>query len=628
MSDMLSTGVSGLLAFQTSLDTTSHNISNAATPGFSRQSTLLTEKTPQLQGGGWIGSGVDVSSIRRIYDDIVSGQVRVASGAKNQWDIYTSYADQINNLFSDSGNGVSAALQDLSNAFQTVSNSPNSNAERQLLLSKAQTLTDTLQSFGTRLDQVTTQLNSQLDSEATVITGLAKNIANLNSKILVASGQGNATPNDLLDQRDALVDELAKHINVSTIKQGDGQVNVFIGTGQALVLSTTAAGLSSKADPYDITRRRLMLQSDTGQVDITGALTGGTVGGLLSFRTSLLDQAKNNLGQVAVALTSAINQQQNAGLDLSGNLGSSLFSIGGVSVLDNANNTGSGTVNVARSNPQQITTSNYLLTLTASGWALQQSDTGQSVALSGAGTNVSPFVADGLSIVVGGAANIGDRFLIQPTATAVSGLKVNLTDPRSVAAAAPIIASASTNNSGNGTITQGLVTNSANANLLNPVTIQFTSSSQYTVNGGPAIAYTSGQPINVNGWQVAISGAPATGDVFNVQYNANGKGDNRNALLLAGVLDKGFLNSGTTSVNTAMGAWIADIGVKSNQAQSNQTAQGAVYDDLYRTQQNQSGVNLDEEAANMIRYQQAYAAAAKIIATSKSLFDSLLQAVG
>jgi len=327
-------------------------------------------------------------------------------------------------------------------------------------------------------------------------------------------------------------------------------------------------------------------------------------------------------------LTSAINQQQNAGLDLSGNLGSSLFSIGGVSVLDNANNTGSGTVNVARSNPQQITTSNYLLTLTASGWALQQADTGQSVALSGAGTNVSPFVADGLSIVVGGAANIGDRFLIQPTATAVSGLKVNLTDPRSVAAAAPIIASASTNNSGNGTITQGLVTNSANANLLNPVTIQFTSSSQYTVNGGPAIAYTSGQPINVNGWQVAISGAPATGDVFNVQYNANGKGDNRNALLLAGVLDKGFLNSGTTSVNTAMGAWIADIGVKSNQAQSNQTAQGAVYDDLYRTQQNQSGVNLDEEAANMIRYQQAYAAAAKIIATSKSLFDSLLQAVG
>ena len=628
MSDMLSTGVSGLLAFQTSLDTTSHNISNAATPGYSRQNTLLTENSPQLQGGGWIGSGVNVVDVRRTYDDIVAGQVRIASGAKSQWDAYTSYADQINNLFSDSGHGISASLQDLSNAFQTVSNSPNSSAERQLLLSKAQTLVDTLQSYGVRLDQITSQFSAQLDTEANAITGLAKNIASLNSKILVATGGGQAAPNDLLDQRDALIDQLSQHINVSTIKQSDGQVNVFIGTGQALVLSTNAAALTSKADPYDITRRILALQSDTGQVDITSSLTGGTVGGLLSFRSGILDTAKNNLGQIAVALTAAVNQQQNAGLDLNGNLGSNLFSVGGVSVLNNASNAGSGTVAVSRGNPQQITTADYLLTNTASGWTLQRTDTGQSIALSGAGTNVSPFVADGLSIVVGGAAAIGDRFVIKPTSTAVSGLKVNLTDPRTVAAAAPIIASANTSNTGGATITQGVVTNAANVNLLTPVTIQFTSANQYTVNGGPVNAYTSGQPISVNGWQVVISGTPTTGDAFNVQYNANGKGDNRNALLLAGVLDSGFLNSGTTSVNTAVGSWIGDVGVKSNQAQANQTAQTAVYNDLYATQQNQSGVNLDEEAANMIRYQQAYAAAAKIIATSKALFDSLMQAVG
>ena len=138
MSDMLSTGVSGLLAFQTSLDTTSHNISNAATPGYSRQTTNLTESTPQLQGGGWIGSGVTVSSVQRAYDDIVASQVRTASGAKSQWDVFTSYAGQINNLFSNSTTGISSTLQDLSNAFQTVSNSPSSSAERQLVLSKAQ----------------------------------------------------------------------------------------------------------------------------------------------------------------------------------------------------------------------------------------------------------------------------------------------------------------------------------------------------------------------------------------------------------------------------------------------------------------------------------------------------------
>lgn len=629
MSDMLSTGVSGLLAFQTSLDTTSHNISNAATPGYSRQTTNLTESTPQLQGGGWIGSGVTVSSVQRAYDDIVASQVRTASGAKSQWDVFTSYAGQINNLFSNSTTGISSTLQDLSNAFQTVSNSPSSTAERQLVLSKAQSVVDTLQTYGSRLDQLTSQVNAQLDSEATAITGLAKNIAGLNAKIATATGGTGNIPNDLLDQRDTLIDQLSQHINVSTVKQADGEVNVFIGTGQALVLSTTAASLKTQQDPYDITRRSLMLQNDTGQVDITNSLTGGTVGGLLDFRSTLLDPAKNNLGQIAVAVTSAVNQQQNAGMDLNGNLGADLFSIGGVSVQDNINNTGSGTVSVTRSNPQQITSADYLLTYTGSGWTLKRTDTGQSITMTGTGTAADPFVADGMSMVVGGAPASGDHYLIQPTSNAVSGLKVNISDPNAVAAAAPIIASASTSNTGNATITQGAVTDAGNANLLSPVTIQFLSATTYTTDGGTTTqSYTSGQDINVNGWQVAITGTPASGDTFNVQANTSGRGDNRNALLLAGVLDKGFLNSGTTSVNSAVGSWIADIGVKSNQAQANQTTQTAVYNDLYATQQNQSGVNLDEEAANMIRYQQAYAAAAKIISTSSTLFDSLMQAIG
>ncbi|MES1195549.1 MAG: flagellar hook-associated protein FlgK [Steroidobacter sp.] len=629
MSDMLSTGVSGLLAFQTSLDTTSHNISNASTTGYSRQTTLMTENTPQFQGGGWVGSGVNVSSIQRAYDDIVASQVRIASGAKNQWDTFVSYANQVNNLFSNSSTGITSALQDLSNAFQTVSNSPSSSAERQVVLSKAQSLVDTLQNYGSRLDQLTSQVNSQLDSEATTISGLAKSIANLNAQIVAASGQGSSAPNDLLDQRDTLIDQLSQHINVSTVKQGDGEVNVFIGTGQALVLSTTAGTITTQADPYDISRRILSLKNDTGQVDITSSLTGGTIGGLLNFRSTMLDPAKNTLGQIAVAVTTTVNQQQNAGMDLNGNLGSNLFSIGGVGVLDNANNMGAGTVSVTRSNAQQITNADYLLTYTGSGWTLNRTDTGQSITMTGAGTAGSPFVADGLSIVVGGAPVAGDRYVIQPTSNAVSGLKVNLTDPNAIAAAAPIIAAANAANTGKATITQGTVSNAANANLLNPVTIQFLSANTYTTDGGVTTnAYTSGQPINLNGWQVVISGVPAAGDTFNVQANTNGKGDNRNALLLSGVMDNGYLNGGTTSINSTVGSWIADIGVKSNQAQANQSTQTSVYNDLYATQQNQSGVNLDEEAANMIRYQQAYAAAAKIISTSNTLFQSLLQAIG
>lgn len=629
MSSMLSTGVSGLLALQTALDTTSHNISNASTPGYSRQTTNFVETNPQIQGGHWVGTGVTVSSVQRAYDDIVAAQVRTASSAKSQWDTYSSLADQVNNMLGDSSTGVSASLQDLANAFQSVANSPASSSERQVLLSKAQTLVSQFQSYGSRLDQINSQINTQLASEASTITSLAKSIASLNSQIISLKGTGTNAPNDLLDQRDALIDQLATHVNVSAVKQDDGQVNVFVGTGQPLVLGTVAASISTQTDAYDVSRSTLVLKGDTGQTDLTNSLTGGTVGGLLTFRNEILDPAKNSLGQIAVATAQLVNQQQNAGMDLNGQLGANLFSVGAVQVLGNANNGGSGTVSVTRSDVTALTTSNYLLTRTASGWSLQRTDTGASVTMTGSGTVGSPFVADGLSIVVGGSANTGDKFLIQPTATAVSGMKVNITNPNGIAAAAPIIASASNANKGNATITQGSVTNAANANLLTPVTIQFLSATTYTTDGGATTnTYTSGQNITVNGWQVAISGTPATGDTFAVKPNTSGAGDNRNALLMANTLDTGYLAGGTQSINNTLGSWIADIGVKSNQAQASLTTQTSVYNDAVSAQQSISGVNLDEEAANIVRYQQAYAAAAKIIATSNTLFDSLMQAIG
>jgi len=629
MSSMLSTGVSGLLALQTALDTTSHNISNASTPGFSRQTTNFATTTPELQGGNWVGTGVTVNSIQRIYSDVVASQVRTASSGKNQWDTYTSMAGQVNNLFSNSTTGISASLQDLTNAFQSVANSPSTSSERQVALSKAQALVSQLQSYGASLDQLNTQVNSQLNSEASTITGLAKSIANLNSQIAASTGSGNNAPNDLLDQRDALVDQLATHVNVNVVKQDNGQMNVFIGTGQSLVLGTTSATIAAQPDAYDVSRTSLVMKGDTGQTDITNALTGGTVGGLLDFRSEILDPAKNSLGQIAVGVSNSLNQQQNAGMDLNGSLGANLFTVGGVSVLDNKNNGGTSTVNVTRSNIGALTTSDYLLTKTAGGWSLQRTDTGQAVTMTGSGTVAAPFVADGLSIVVGGAASTGDKFMIKPTSAAVASMQVNISDPNGIAAAAPIIASVSSNNTGNATITQGAVVNAGNANLLNPVTIQFLSATTYTTDGGATTnTYTSGQNIAVNGWQVAISGAPATGDTFTVKANTSGKGDNRNALLMANAFDTGLLVGGTKSINDAVGTWVADIGTKSNQAQANLTTQSAVYGDAVNSQQSISGVNLDEEAANLVRYQQAYAAAAKVIAASNTLFNALIQAVG
>lgn len=627
MSSMLSTSVSGLMAFQNALDTTSHNISNSATPGYSRQTVQLAAAQPQYSGGGWVGTGVNTTTIARAYNDLVATQVRSSSSAKSQWDAYSSMADEVNNLFGDSSTGLSSTLQSFFNAFQSVANSPGSSSERQVLLSQAQTLVNQMQAYGTRLDDLDKQVNSQLGSEATTISGLAQSIAQLNAQITAATGRGGNPPNDMLDQRDTLIDELSTHVNLSTIKQTDGAVNVFIGTGQALVVGTTAATLTAVTDPYDVSRVSLSLQSNGSNTDVTAAINGGTAGGLLSVRSQVLDPAKNALGQTAVTLSSLVNSQQNAGMDLHGALGANMFTVGGVDVLDNSANTGSATPAVVRSDASALTASNYILTRTASGWALKDAATSASITMTGTGAVGDPFIADGLSITLSGTAATGDRFLIRPTSAAVASMGVTLTDPSGVAAAAPVIAAASAINTGKASITPGVVVNAANAQLRTAVTIQFLSPTTYTTDGGTTTnAYTSGQPISMNGWQVTITGTPATGDTFTVKDNTSGTGDNRNALLLANLLNKDYLSGGTVSVNDVVGRWVADIGVKTNQAQANLGIQSALYDDNISAQQSESGVNLDEEAANLVRYQQAYAAAAQVIAASNKLFDSLMMA--
>lgn len=628
MSSMLSTGVSGLAAFQAALDTTSHNISNSSTTGYSRQSVTLTSKEPQYSGSGWAGSGVSVATVSRSYNELIAGQVRSSSSGKSQWDVYSSYAEQINNLFGDSTTGLSVSLQDFFDAYQSVANSPASSSERQVLISEAESLVSQLQAYGTRLDELDTQVNSQLQNEADSITGLAQSIAQMNAQITAATGNGGDPPNDMLDQRDALIDELATHVNVSTLKQSDGSVSVFIGNGQPLVVGNSASELVTVTDPYDVSRNGLAIKSGNSTVDITDTLTGGTVGGLLQFRSEVLDPAKNALGQVAVSVSSLVNEQQNKGMDLYGDLGADMFTVGGVEVLEHRNNAGSASIEVERTDVSGLTDSNYILTNTSSGWILKDEATGTAVTMTGTGTSADPFVAEGLEIVVSGSAGSGDSFLIRPTSAAVSSMSVTLTDPSGIAAAAPIVASADSGNTGNATITEGVVVDAADPDLRSTVTIEFTSATEFTTDGGATTyTYTSGEPIQINGWEVSISGTPAAGDTFTIEDNTSGTGDNRNALLLGNLLETDYLSGGTASLNDVVGSWVADIGVKTNRAQSNLDIQTSLYDDNISAQQSVSGVNLDEEAANLVRYQQAYSAAAQVIATANELFETLLSAV-
>jgi flagellar hook-associated protein 1 FlgK len=421
-----------------------------------------------------------------------------------------------------------------------------------------------------------------------------------------------------------LLDELSTHVNVSTVKQGDNSVNVFIGNGQPLVVGQTASRLAAVPDAFDPTRRIISLQSPTSSIDVTGNLTGGTLGGTIDFRQQVLEPARNSLGKFSVGLAQVMNDQHAAGIDLQGNLGGDFFAVGAVAVQASGRNAGTASLAVTRTGAGALTNADYLMTYTVGGWTAKRADTGAAVPLSGTGTVGDPFVGDGLSIVVSGTPQVGDQLKILPTANAVSGLSVLVTDPSEVAAAAPIVASAAGTNAGGASIAPGEVLDATNPQLRSTVTIRFLTATTYSVNGAGSFAYTSGGNIDVNGWRVQVSGAPAVGDTFTVADNTAGAGDNRNALRLTSVLSQPVFSNGTTSLNAAVGQFTSDIGVKTNQAQVGRDAQKVVRDENASALQSLSGVNLDEEAANLVRYQQAYQAMAQIIGVADKLFQTLL----
>ena len=630
MADLLSTSVSGLLAFQRALDTTSHNITNANTPGYSRQVSEFMTRNPQQAGNGWVGNGVDVTTIQRQYDDFLAGQSRSASSSYNQFATYATQAARVSNLLGNTTTGLTASLQNFINAFQAVADTPTSTPARQTLLSQAETLMQRLQSYDESLRGFDAQVNAQIKSEADSITSIARSLAKLNQDIVSAKGRSSQPPNDLMDQRDRLIDELAQHVNVNVVAQSDGALNVFIGNGQPLVVGQTSAEIVTMQDPYDATRSVLGFKTASSTMDITKSLSGGTLGGMLQFRNEMLDPARNALGRLSAGLAEVVNDQHRAGMDLKGQLGGDFFTTGPAQVLSHSGNTGSGSVSAQRiaGASGDLTTADYVMTNTAGGWQLRRADTGAVVPMTGTGTSADPFVADGMSIVVSPGAALNDRFMIQPTANAVSGMNLLIKDPAKVAAAAPITSSQGANNTGTGKITAGEVLNPGNPNLRSPVTITFQSATQYTVSGDPTVyTYTPGANIDVNGWRVQVSGTPSAGDTFSVTDNAGGSGDNRNALKLADILKEPVLDKGTASLSAAVGQFVGDIGVKTNQAQVSAAAQKVVYDESVDSLQSVAGVNLDEEAANLVRYQQAYMAAAQMIRVADTIFQSVLQAV-
>jgi len=626
MADLLGTGLSSLRAMQRALDTTAHNIANVSTEGYTRQRVEFATRNPQSYGTNWIGSGVDAVAVRRVYDQFVSQQVRSSGGNLARLDTYAAQAGRLDSLLGDTSNGLSAGLQSFTDAINEVSSTPSSIPARQVLLAEGNALAERLQGYDTRLREMSADVDTQLVGQAGEINTLARGVAKLNGDITVAIQQTGQAPNDLLDQRDALIDQLSGKLGVTVVPEGEASLNVFIGTGQPLVLGTTASQITTAKDPLDAERLQLALKTASGTVDISKSVSGGSLGGLLDWRAQMLDPARNELGRITLAVASQVNSVHRQGMDLTGALGGNFFDVGAVGSVPATTNTSTALATATRVDLGAITTNDYVVTRTATGYTVRRQDTGTSVSFTGTGTNADPLLFDGLRVEVGTGVATGDQFIIHPTRDAIQGFDVAITDPAKIAAATALKTASAAANTGTGTISQAEV-RAPGSTTLTPIDIVFTSASTYSVNGGADQTFTAGDNIDVNGWRVQIGGAPAAGDTFTVRTNAGAVGDNRNAFALADAMKVGVIEGGTVSVSAAVERLTGNVGSQTRAAQMSRDAEASVNESAVAARDAISGVNLDEEAANMLRYQQAYQAAAQIIAAASQMFDTLINAV-
>jgi flagellar hook-associated protein 1 FlgK len=542
-SGLLGIATSGLTAFQRSLTTTGHNISNVNTEGYSRQRVDLTERPPQFTGAGFLGNGVDIASVTRSYDNFLNNQVRISTSTHAELDVYHSMSAQVDNILADKDAGLSSSLQAFFNAVQGVANDPTSIAARRVMLTEGETLAKRFNTLDSRMNELRGQTNQGLAESVDEMNNLASGIAALNERIVVALGQsgGKQPPNDLLDQRNLLLEKLSKQVDTRAIELDDGSLSVFIGTGQTLVMGSYASSLKLQDSAYDPNRKDIALSvGGSGSVVITDNLSGGQVDGLLNFASRVLDPTQNDLGRIAAGLAVQFNAQHRLGYGLDGDTGLDFFAAPSVSVLGRSGNAGVITASFADVN--QLTASDYRIDRSAGGAVVTDLHTNTVTTYTSA-----TFTHEGLAFDVSAAA-VGDSFLVQPTRRVAGELTLTLTDSRQIAASAS---------------------------------------------------------------------DTATGTV----------GDNGNVRALAALQTGRNLLNGKASYQDAYSAIVGDVGSLTKAAEVNSTAQKNLLDHAIQARDSVSGVNLDEEAANLIKFQQSYQAAAQLITVVNSTFDALIGAI-
>ncbi|MBR8243633.1 flagellar hook-associated protein FlgK [Burkholderia multivorans] len=651
---LMNLGVSGLNAALWGLTTTGQNISNAATPGYSVERPVYAEASGQYTSSGYLPQGVNTVTVQRQYSQYLSDQLNTAqtqSGALSTW---YSLVAQLNNYIGSPTAGISTAITNYFTGLQNVANNAADPTVRQTAISNAQTLADQITAAGQQYDALRQSVNTQLTSTVSQINTYTAQIAQLNQQIAAASSQGQP-PNQLMDQRDLAVSNLSSLAGVQVVRNSDGY-SVFLAGGQPLVVADKSYQLATVTSPSDPSELTVVSQGIAGanppgpnQYLPDTSLSGGTLGGLLAFRSQTLDPAQAKLGAIAASFAAQVNAQNALGIDLSGNVGSNLFAVGAPTVYTDTRNQGDATLSVSFSNASQPTTGDYTLSFDGTQYTLTDRATGSVVGTS----NTMPGSIGGLDFSVSsGTMQAGDQFTVLPTRGALDGFQLATMNGSAIAAASPVVTSAASTNAGTATITQGPVSagyqvpattltyDAATKSLSGfpagttvtiagtpPQTVTITSSTTpvpYDPAAGATLTMSGTAPGALNGVTVSLSGAPADGDTFQIGPYAGGTNDGTNALALSKLVTAKSFGNGTVTLTGAYASYVNDIGNAASQLKSSSAAQTALVGQITSAQQSVSGVNQNEEAANLMQYQQLYQANAKVIQTAATLFQTVL----
>jgi flagellar hook-associated protein 1 len=644
---LLSIGKSGLYAAQAALSTTGHNITNANVDGYSRQ--VVVQESSIAMGGsnGYIGTGTQIAQVKRYSDEFLNAQVRTAQASNSGLQAYQAQITQIDNLLSDTTSGLSPALQDFFSAVQNLTGDRAGVPSRGSLLSSADTLAARFQSMNGRLEEIRQGVNTQITSSVNLVNTYATQIAQLNDQIgKLSAGDNLNLPNDLLDQRDQLIMELNKQVKATVMPGDNNSLTVSIGNGQPLVVGSSSFQLAAMNSPTDQTRVTVGYVTGGKLSPLPeSALTGGALGGVLEFRSKSLDLAQNSLGRIAIGLAQTFNDQHHLGIDANGNPGGDFFTVSPAEVTKNVNNNRTSTTAISATvvDATQLTTSDYKVDYDGTNYNVTRlSDNKKTVIAPFPQT--APQTIDGLAFSVSGAAAAGDNFLVRPTVNGAANLKLALTDVSQIAAGAPIATSVPLTNTGTLKISEGAVDKNYLASPLGgPVKVSYDAASgnlsgfpatqavTMTVGGvttsipaGGNVPYQDGASYTVGGMSFTLNGAPQDGDSFTIDRNT-GVGDTRNASLLGDLQSKNILDNGSATYQSAYAHIVSTIGNKTREVQVNADASAAQLDQASKAADNVSGVNLDEEAANLLKYQQAYQAASKVMQVADTIFNALLQ---